>query len=454
MLILYVMKIAKMLLAMTMASVALCGAAKGPEQIEAKDSLLPEFRQQNATVRSSRVFFDGDASRPTPAQDSVYRLINKFYLDQFRHSQDPKIPYFIFMSKDANVAMGIGGVVRMRGWFDWNGYLPSNGFSIYTIQIPKNPADMKRLGYTPAGTALFYTILGRNRILGEYMGYIQGNFTGYNNVGFRLKKAYFTFRDWTVGYATSTFCDPAAEPPVLDGSGPSAEMSKTNVLVRWLHTTRKGLVYGGSIELSGSQPQTGDDSQTESCPGYLPDLAAMLQYQWNSGKSHVRLSGLLRGIPYRDLVAQQNHTIAGWGVQLSTVAKVVNPLTLYGIVSYGRGHASYSGDLSIGNYDLVARPGKPGQLYAPKMFGVTLGATYYFLPSLYSTVALGELRYLPEGNPDNDEYKYGLYSAINCQWEVTPRLTCGLEYLAGKRMNFNGNHGNVNRVNVMVQLSF
>lgn len=423
-------------------------------QIADKDTILPEFRQQIATVRGTRVFFDGDASRPNPRQDSVYQLINKFYLDQFRHSQDPKIPYFIFMSKDANVAMGIGGVVRMRTWFDWNGYLPSNGFAIYTIQIPKNPADMRRIGFTPAGTALFYTILGRNKLLGEYMGYIQGNFTGYNNVGFRLKKAYFTFRDWTVGYATSTFSDPAAEPPVLDGQGPSAEMSKTNVLVRWLHTNKTGFAYGGSVEFGTSQPDTGDASQTAKCPDYLPDVAAMLQYQWNSGKSHVRLSGLLRGLAYRDLLAQKNRTVAGWGVQLSAVAKIVSPLTMYGIVSYGRGHASYSGDLSIGNYDLVSRPGRPGELYAPPMLGLTWGATYYFRHNLYATVALGELRYMPSSTPDDAEYKYGLYGAINCQWEITPRLSCGLEYLAGKRMNFDSTHGNANRVNAMVQLSF
>lgn len=423
-------------------------------QIADRDTVIPEFKQQMKAVKNTRMFFDGDATHPSPSQDSVYRLINKFYLDQFRHSQDPKIPYFIFMSKDANVAMGIGGVIRMRTWFDWNGYLPSNGFSIYTIQIPKNPADMRRLGYTPAGTALFYTILGRNKLLGEYMGYIQGNFTGYNNVGFRLKKAYFTFRDWTVGYASSTFSDPAAEPPVLDGQGPSAEMSKTNVLVRYLHLNRHGWSYGGSVELSSSQADTGDDSQTENCPNYLPDVAAMLQYQWNSGKSHVRLSGLLRGIPYRDLVEKKNHTIVGWGLQLSAVAKIVNPLTMYGILSYGRGHASYSGDLSIGNYDLVSRPDRPGKLYAPPMLGVTWGATYYFRPNLYATVALGELRYLPKYRTDDNEYKYGIYGAINCQWEITPRITCGLEYLAGKRMNFDRTHGNANRVNAMVQLSF
>lgn len=445
--------VARLLLVCANVLIALLAPISSEAQRNKVDSTIPELAQQRAALRNTRIFFDGDASRPSPSQDSVYRLINKFYLDQFRHSQDPKIPYFIFMSKDANVAMGMGGLVKMVSWFDWNGYLPSNGFSIYNIQIPKNPADMRRLGFSPSGTSLFYTILGRNKIFGEYMGYIQGDFKGYNSVGFRLKKAYVTFRDWTVGYATSTFSDPSAEPPVLDSEGPNAEMSKTNVLVRWLHTTQKGLVYGGSVELSPNQPQTGEESQTEKCPAYLPDVAAMIQYQWG-GKSHVRLSGLLRGIPYRDLVKQQNHTILGWGLQLSAVAKLGRPLTMYGLVSYGRGHASYSGDLSIGNYDLVPMPGKPGELYAPRMVGVTWGATYFFRPNISATVALGELRYLPKENPLNDEYKYGLYGALNCQWEITPRFTCGLEYLVGKRMNFNLQHANVNRINALAQISF
>lgn len=423
-------------------------------QIAPCDSLLPEFKRQNAETRNMRLFFEGDASRPLPAQDSVNRLINQFYLDQFRHSQDPKIPYFIFMSKDANVAMGMGGLVKMRTWFDWGGYLPSNGFSIYNIQIPDDPGKMRRLGFTPGGTSLFFTILGHNKLLGEYMGYIQGDFSGYNNVGFRLKKAYFTFRNFTVGYAPSTFSDPAAEPPVLDGAGPGAEMSRKNVLVRYLRTTRRGLSFGGSVEFSKSQTDVGDDNSAEASPDYLPDLAALLQYQWNSGKSHVRLSGLLRGIPYRDLIAGRNHTILGWGVQLSAVAKIFNPLTMYGIVSYGRGHSSYSGDLSIGNYDLVPDPSHLGRLYAPPMFGVTWGATYYFLHNIYATVALGELRYLPKENPGDSEYKYGLYGAVNCQWDITPRLTCGIEYLAGKRVDFDLAHGNANRVNVLFQFSF
>lgn len=59
----------------------------------------------------------------------------------------------MLMSKDAQLAMGIGGVVRMRGWYDWGGALNSSAFAPYDISIPTNPARDRWLGSTPSGTA-------------------------------------------------------------------------------------------------------------------------------------------------------------------------------------------------------------------------------------------------------------------------------------------------------------
>ena len=39
------------------------------------------------------------------------------------------MPYFMFLSKDASLAGGIGGCVRMRGYFDWDGAQPTSAFA-------------------------------------------------------------------------------------------------------------------------------------------------------------------------------------------------------------------------------------------------------------------------------------------------------------------------------------
>ena len=387
------------------------------------------------------------------ARDSLESLLNRFYIDQFRHTQDPRAPYFMFMSKTGKLAMGVGGQIKVRGYFDWNGSIPSVGFSPYLIPIPKNPTEMHNLSASPSGTGLFFTILGSNSLLGDFIGYFQADFSGYNNRGFRIKKAYLTIRDWTAGYTVSTFEDTKAEPETVDGSGPNGINSRKNVLVRYLHNFEKNWSVAASVEFpSVSITQT--DSLAKKCNQYIPDLAAFLQYGWNRGQSHVRFSGLLRTLTYRDLLKQKNFNIVGWGIQLSTVIKIKKQWTLYGILSTGRGHASYTTDLGIGNFDLIEDLDNPGKLYAPMAAGFVFGAQYYFMPNLYSNLALSEQTYYPKHNPHDNQYRYGFYGVANIFWDITPRFEIGLEYLHGRRKNFNGERGDADRIMALMMLSF
>ena len=168
----------------------------------------------------------------------------------------------------------------------------------------------------------------------------------------------------------------------------------------------------------------------------------------------MRLSGLLRFIPYRDLVDNTNHTVPGWGLQLSTCFKTLPDLSVFGLVNVGRGHSSYTGDLSIDAYDLFTRKDRPGRLYAPTSFAATLGLKYNFRPNVYSCVALAEQHYFPKDNPRDSQYKYGLYGAVNVFWEMSPRIMVGAEYLIGKRMNFDRTSGSANRIDALFQFSF
>lgn len=414
------------------------------------DIISSAKQRQKSMIESTHVVsMDGESVQ----KDSIERLLNMFYVDQFRHFQDPRAPYFMFLSKSGNLAMGVGGLIRMRGYYDWNGSIPISGFSPYSIPIPKDPTSMRRLAATPAGTGLFFTILGRNTAFGNFMGFFQADFSGYNNRDFKLKKAYVTAGDWTVGYATTTFEDTQAEPSTIDGAGPNGINSRTNVLVRYMHTFKSNWSVAGSIEFPSSSIDA-DGVHTKACSDYVPDVAAFLQYQWDQGESHVRLSGLARVLSYRDLTESKNFNIIGWGAQLSTVVKILPQFSMYGIASVGKGHESYTTDLASGNFDLIAKPDDPGRLYAPTAVGYVLGAQYYFKPNLFSNIALSEQRYYPKDNPGDAQYKYGLYGAFNLFWDITPRFEVGMEYLAGKRMNFNGTNGSANRVTAMVMLSF
>lgn len=413
--------------------------------------MTPETKRVELFKNSTHMISESGSKEG--AEDSLRNLLNKFYYAQFRHYEDPRAPYFMFLSRDGKLAMGIGGMVRLRGYFDWNGSIPVNGFSPYLISIPKNPANDRRLAATPAGTGLFFTVFGSTPKIGSYMAFFMADFSGYQNREFKIKQAYITAGDWTAGYTHSTFEDSAAEPQTIDGSGANGKNSHTTMLVRYMHTFKKNWEVGAGIEFPESSTAA-DGIYTKACSDWLPDLAAFAKFQWNDGFSHVRIAGLLRQLTYRDLKKGKNRNLAGWAIQGSAVVKVLPQMSLYGIASIGQGHESYTTDLACDRFDLIPVIGHEGELYAPTGAGFVFGAKYYFKPTLFANLCLSEQRYFPKENPNDNQYKYGLYGAANLYWDITPRFEVGIEYLAGKRMNFDRTHGNANRVTAMLMLSF
>lgn len=411
----------------------------------------PVEEQHDALVNDHKIVFFGEGE--TPHSDSIRNLIENYYYDQFRSFQDPQAPYFLFMSRDAQLAMGIGGLVRMRGYFDWDGTTGIPGFSPYFIPTQRDALNRQKLGTTPAGTALFFRVIGRNKKLGDYQLYIEANFNGYQGRDFHLKKAYAILNDWTIGYASSTFGDGAAVPPTIDSNGPTMKMDATNVLIRYMHHFRKSGIYvAASVETPDMSIQA-DNEQVAARSLYVPNFAAMVQYEWKTGQ-HVRLSGIARFLPYRDLITGRNHQQVGWGVQLSTVFRPFDPLTVYGTVNGGRSYSNFGGDFLLGKYDLVECRKCPGMLCTVPGWGYFVGLQYNFRPQIFMSATFGQGRYLPCCGADGSDYKYGLYSALNFFWDVTPRIRFGGEVNLGKRQNFDGSHGWGHRVGALAQFSF
>ena len=387
-----------------------------------------------------------------PHQDSVRVILDKFYIDQFRHFQDPRAPYFLFMSKDSKFAMGIGGVVRMRGWYDWGGIIPYNGFIPQAISVPRNDIARRKISTTPAGTALYFRVIGNNHKLGDYQLYIETNFDGYNQVGMKLKKAYATVNDWTIGYANSTFSDPAAFPMLIDAQGPQAEVQTTAVLLRWMHSLDKNWTIAASVETP--QSQVGYDNVTTSkVDDWAPNVAAFGQCAWDNNQ-HIRLSGILRVLPYHNMTIGSNEHEIGCGLQLSSIFRPAKPLTIYATANIGLGYGSLTGDLIMVNYDLLNNPNYSGEMYAPESFAWYGAVQYNFCPNLFATATFGQERLLPKYNVSGDTYKYGLYSAFNVFWDITPRFEVAAEVNFGKRANFNGESNWARRACLMAQFSF
>ncbi|MDE6378202.1 MAG: hypothetical protein K2K72_05600, partial [Duncaniella sp.] len=259
------------------------------------------------------------------------------------------------------------------------------------------------------------------------------------------------YNDFTFGLAGTTFADGDALTPTVDAQGPNGQTSKTHILGRYFRTFSNGISVAGGIELPASA-QASVPGVTTSCNDYIPDVAALIQYGW--GDSHLRASAIMRAMSYRDLLTSTNHNVIGWGAQLSGVIDIARPLTFYFTSVVGQGIGSYQGDLSQGQYDLVGVSDRPGKMVAPWSMGITAGLKYQFSPKLFSCISFGEQRYFLKHRLTDDQYKYGLYGAANLFWKISPRFLAGIEYLVGKRMNFDHAHGAQNRLDAMVSYSF
>lgn len=435
------MSITRVYAALAMLSAAFCA--------NAQSTLVGEARQQKVQSHKYVHFGEGKADSIEHA-----RLIEQFYNDQFTHAQDPQAPYFLLMSRDSKIAMGVGGSITAIGAYDWHGVIDGVGFTPYDIPIPANHSQPNAFQTSIGNSSLFLTVFGNHDRIGAFKFYIQAKFAGGGDSHyFKLKKAYATAGDWTLGYANSTFTDPASQPSTVETSGPNSEVSDTRILVRYMHTFRHGITLAVSAETPDNTYVV--DNTTEAGNTYMPDFSAFVQWSWASSQ-HLRLAGIVKGIRYRDLVEARNRYVTGWGVNLSTVFNPCSHITVYGAGYTGRGIGNMINDLSNGNNDVVAMASAPGTMKAPLSYGWYAAMQYNFSPSLFSTLIVSQERILPESGMAyaGTEYKYGLYGTANIFYNITPRWQVGAEFNIGKRSNVDGDHRMAYRACCLAQFNF
>lgn len=425
---------------------AVCLAAAGARAQGPVSERVDSLKSHNKVI----TFGDG----PQLSRDSVRSLLDEFYINQFQHSMTPDAPYFIFMSRDSKLVMGIGGSLQARAWYSWGGYNPTSGFVPSEIPLGGGGAGASRRALTGNvnESSLFFKVIGEHSFIGPWQVYIKAKFGGPSRT-LKLSKAYVIIRDWTVGYANSTFEDPAAQPFTIDEQGPNAEISDTDILVRWMHTFTHGITAAASLELpqeAGLQAT----AQSEGATGCIPTLGAFLQWSWAKDQ-HLRLSGIVRSLEYRDLVTGHDRTRVGWGLKASSVwAPADGPVTLYLNALYGHGIASITNDLADADLDLIASPTRPGRAQAPALAGAFAGVQYNISPSFFAAVSASELRFLPSGHPDPSTYRYGLYGTATLGWYVTERLLVGAELDLGCHKAFSGAKEWAHRVGLTAQVDF
>lgn len=398
---------------------------------------------QNMHIPERVLILSGDSAQ---AHEEVLAVLYDSKEFQFH---DAKNPRFLFLDTQGRAALGIGGALYATVGYGFDGSPGGDAnFITYDIPVPGDAARRSDLSFSANHSKLFLHLAGHARRIGTYQMYMQAAFSGPGGYGFTLKQAYISAANVTAGLALSTFCDPAG-PATVDTQGPSGVISKKNVLVRYAPSLSPHVKAGIAIE----QPSVSitHSENTAQIAQRVPDIPFYVQYGWRGG--HVRASGIVRNMSYRDLAEGRNRLTAGYGASLSAVVDPTAALQLYGNVSWGRGIATYVNDLGGYGLDLVPSA-TPGILYAPASWQYDVSAQYDFTRRLFVAASWSQVRLYDAGQMAGDTYRSASYLSVNAFYTPFDDCQLGLAYIRGLRADQDRQSATANRLMASVRYSF
>ncbi|MEG2278052.1 MAG: DcaP family trimeric outer membrane transporter [Odoribacter sp.] len=361
---------------------------------------------------------------------------------------DPAAPRFIFYDNNKNFIFGIGGFIQATGVYDFNGVEDYNYFTTSSIAL-KGKQGGASYGLTLGQSRLFFKLIG-NTDVGKLVSYLEMEFEGPQNSPV-LRQAFIQFRGFLIGQAWSTFGDMSAVPTTIDEEGPSSGIETRQPMVRYTHSFNKRWQAALALEYVIPSYSTGD--YTNVIRQKVPDIPLNVRYTMHNG-SHLQASGILRNISYQDKLNDKDKIATGWGASLSGQINLCKKTSFMFQGVYGKGIANYIQDISGNGYDLIPNAHENGKLESAGMWGAFCAFQQNWTPNLYSSLIYSYARLENRSNLAGTTYKYAQYGAANLLWNFTEYGTTGIEYIFGRRNDFNKEYGNANRINAMVQYRF
>lgn len=385
-------------------------------------------------------------------------------------------PKFTLKSANNNFIATVGGQINvvMGGDIGNNLYKnPNAGISFVTSAIPV-PATRGHKGdfyINPLDGAIDLQVVGLANTPNEITGYLKVGTNGVNT-SIALQRAYLSYRRFTAGLKLTLFQDDyACQPPTIDPEGPSGCISAAVYELGYTSKSYNGFRFSVGADIPTYNSSLGyyrghdypkfDGQQVANyadAEQIIPDFPAWVEYsfsQWN----RIRVSGILRNFAYRDLLANKTRHDVGWGVMLSGNVQPVDKIILYYQAAYGQGIGAYLQDIAGHPYSFIPDDAHPGKMKASPMMGLNFGVSYNPTSKLQFNAMISESRIWKVADYANagaeaDNYKYAVYGAVNCFYNINSYLQWGIEYLYGHRQTWNIGGAHDNRIQTQLSFTF
>lgn len=398
---------------------------------------------------TTTVFILGHSPRPDEIKKEAAAYFRRTFNDGFQQVQAPR---FLLTDPKAKAMFSIGGFVNFRVGYDLANVIPNLDFVTYEIPMETTPFNRQRLLMDASTSRLFFKSVVRTAH-GPLEAYIETDFRG-GNYNLRLREAYVSFYGFTLGKTVTTFSDQAATFNTIDFEGPNGYVYERNLMLRYKYEAKSGF----SMAIAAEFPvvnATYNEPLSEPIYQRVPDIPLYVQYAWDGGRSHIRASGLLRNMYYRDVALGKTFDELGWGAQLSGRFMLGRSVGLYGQIVYGEGLGSYIQDIQGTGSDMFPRKDMPCELAPVAQMGWLAGIQINLTKRMPLTLGYSQVTVFDtQGLLKPTDYRIGQYAVGNLFYNFSSMWSLGVEYLYGRRTNFDGVLGQSHRVQMAVQMNF
>lgn len=362
------------------------------------------------------------------------------------------LPNFAIVGTGKKFYIGIGANVKVSMVYDWGDVMPSVYNFIPSEITPAPPGSGAQMRFTVQPSAIFLNMVAMPNNPNKVGVFFTGNFKKEGN-GFKISHLYFNYRGLKIGYTHNIFTDNKASPFVVEENGHAGRPGRKSVNLSWEQPIIKNMSFTLGIDMPNNDMQY--DEYTGEVTQRLPAIQGRFGYE--SERSHIRISGLLKPMQYRDLIKETNRNLIGWGASVSgSYGDFAFPLCLYYGICYGVGITEYINDLNGKGMDVTPSQSDKGKLNMTPSTSWHAGASYKFSNKLsanaiYSHTKIDDLQFT---NNSQDYYKEGKYITANLLYNFNKYVALILEYNFGERVSQNHTSLCVNRITCQFSIKF
>ncbi len=304
-----------------------------------------------------------------------------------------------------------------------------------------------------------------NTPVGLFKTRFEGDFFGSNS-NFRVRHAYGELGSWLVGKTWSSFGSIKTPPNTLDFEGPSSQMPSRNEQIRYRFSVADDWVWDFALEDSSYEPGNVDaescglvNCEVDDFSNVYPDLISNLMY--DKGPHFLQLAlawsqlEIDATIDAGASVFDEPYDIEGRGAVFGGRHFFGDSDQLQYQYTWVRGMGHLIADLAAddiaGNAVLVDEGRGVEEL---ETRAGQIAWQHWWQPDWSSTFVYSKVVVDNEEEQGPHAYHKSSYSSANLVWDVTNRVTTGIEYLYGERTNNNGEKGRANRLQFMTRFNF